>query len=129
MESDRSNLFSNLEINHYSQLNASAESMLAIEKEHFHSSTSSPTDTYTSEKGIMVALGFIATLLLCSGIQLYRSMNVNPVRVKGTKSNRAFTLKSRNLKKKIHLSEFNNFAKPQEIETSAIQNSISHGKF
>ena len=134
MKNNNSNIFSELEFGHHYQLNSSSETVSPIDRRDVSSPATIATGTHISEKSIMAALGFIATLLLFSGMQLYRSLNLNPASGKITKSNLTFISKTkdfntRNLKQEMHLKEFDNFIDLRKNEISTIQNAISQGKF
>ena len=134
MKNNNSNIFSELEFSHHYQLNSSSETVSPIDKKDVSSQATTATHTHTSEKSIIAALGFIATLLLFSGMQLYRSLNLNPASDKIRGSNLTFISNTKdfdthNLKEEIHLKEFDNFIDLQKNEMSTIQNVISQGKF
>lgn len=126
MTSDRSDLFSKLEFGHNYQFNNSSETVLPIDRKDVSSQTTIATHTETSETGIIVALGFIATLLLFSGMQLYRSVNLNPASTKAPRFNRTFVFNTNNfnynsLDEEIHFK--------RKTEMLIIKNTISQGKF
>lgn len=127
MDGDRSDIFPNLEFAHYYQLNSFPETIVSKEKEHSRSSTSTITPTHTSEKGIVVALGFITTLLILSGMQLYRS--VHPVKVKTTKSNRVLISNTKNLTTETFAEKSDRQQNYKITEIWGIQNEVSYGKF
>lgn len=127
MDNDRSDIFPKLEFAHHYQLNSSSETVVSQEREHSHSSTSTIAPIHISEKGIMVALGFITTLLFFSGMQLYRC--VHPAKVKTTKSQRVFTLNTKNLTTETFAKKLDRQQNYKVTEIWGIQNEVSYGKF
>ena len=126
----RSNLLPDLEFAYDDRPYNTLEAMLQIENSSFNSvaNTAASANAYVLERKIMVALGFIAVLLFFSGLQLYRSVNVKPIRVKKITPNKAFILKADSTAE-ILTEEFDRFADSHTIQTISIQNAISHGKF
>lgn len=137
MKSERSDVFSNLKFTHYDRLHTTPEAVLSTENKSSNTTTSTAVNTHVSEKGIIFALGFIATLLFFSGLQLYRCVNLNPIRAKATTlprtlpnaPDKAFAFKTKNSTTEIPAKKINRFVSSHRIETRSIQNSISHGKF
>lgn len=132
MKNSLSDLLSKLEFGHHYQLNSFPTSALTKKKEN----SRLPTDklSYTPEQGIMFALGFIATLLLLSGMQLYRSVNLNLFPTKTVKFGQisSFGIKKsnkNNFKAEIQLKEIGSFTNLRKTEMSIIQNSVFLGKF
>ena len=129
MKSNRSDLFCDLEFTYDYRPYNTLEAMLPRENSGYNlvaSTALSKANSHASEKGIMVTLGFIAALLFCSGLQLYRSVDVNPIRVKRTAPNRAFVFKT-NSTAEISREKLDRLASSQRIKTVSIQNAISHG--
>lgn len=82
-----------------------------------------------SDSQILIALGFIASLLSIGGMQLFRSVNASYTQIKPTsaKSAPAFDLKdSASIAPSVELDSLTN---SQKAEISIIQNTISNGKF
>ena len=137
MNGDRSDLFSNLELTHYDRLHTTFETALTKENQNFDATINTAANSHASEKGIMFALGFIATLLLFSGLQLYRCVNLNPIQPKAIMRsrplkivpNRAITFKDRNSTTEVPANKFNRFDPSHKVKTLGIQNTISQGKF
>ena len=116
MKNEQSNL--------YSQLNSNPETMLLTEKTHSNLIANRENYTSVSEKEIMVALGFIISLLLLSGWQLYRSFNISPAKASTSQIEVEFN-SGEALVEKLAKQERNE----QIIKFQSIQNAISHGKF
>ena len=146
MKGDRSDFFFNFESARHNQVNWDSafkargiisqpngrSVIVPINKNDLHSRSHTAADTHTSETGVMLALGFIASLILFSGMQLYRCVNLNLASTATTQSERTFIINSKdvnnNLNQETNLNEANTTAR-QKIEMSAIQNSISLGGF
>ena len=136
MKSDCSNMFYSHEFAYYARQHTTPKAALPSENQSSNPTTSTAVNSHASEKGIIFALGFIATLLFFSGLQLYRCVNLNPIRAKAIKLPRTlqiapvrtFTFKTKNSTTEILTKEFDRFASSQ-TETLSIQNAISLGKF
>ena len=126
----RSNLLPDLEFAYDDRPYNTLEAMLQIENSGLNSvaDTTASANACVLEKRIMVALGLIAALLFFSGLQLYRSVNVKPIRVKKITPNKAFISKADSTAE-IYTGELDRFADSHTIQTISIQNAISHGKF
>lgn len=121
MKNEQSNSYSQLEFSHYYQLNNDPETMLLMKKTRFNSTVNRKDCTSVSEQEIMVALGFIISLLLLSSWQLYRSFDISP--------KKAMSNSEQALVKKIAKQELEQERNKPIIELQFIQNIISHGKF
>ena len=128
MKRDRSDFRSRIELDGYDRFNGIPETALPIDRKNFQTQADNVTSASTSETGIMVALGFIATLLLLSGMQLYRSVNLNPAKANNSNFGRtsAFNAESFSQSRSQKLKSFTDL---QITEMSTIQNDISQGKF
>ena len=126
----RSSWLRDLEFAYDDRPHNTLEAMLHIENSSFNSvaKTAVSPNAYVLERRIMVALGFIAVLLFCSGMQLYRSVNVKPIKAKKITSNKAFILKADSTAE-IFTEELGRLASSRQVEIMSIQNSISHGRF
>ena len=129
MKRDRSDMFYHLEFARFARQHSFGNDTSPSENKGSNSTTSTAVNTHASEKGIIFALGFIATLLFVGGLQLYRCVNPNPIRVKEIAPDRAFTFKTENSTTEIPAKKFKRFASSHKIKTLSIQNAISHGKF
>ena len=136
MTDDKANFASKHESTAYYRLNSIPTTWSSIEAECFDLPKNTTNNTQTSETGIIVALGFIATLLFFSGIQLYSSVNISPAKLSFSQRVQLSTVAT----KQYFLSRFNrklnktqshkpiNFSN-EEIEILKLQNAISKGKF
>lgn len=128
MKRDRSDIFSNFEFAQSYQLNSTPEAILPMDQKLSNLARNTKTTTRTSEEGIMFALGFIATLLFFSGMQLYRSLNTNPVKVKTKRPYKVLNLNTEDLTTEMPLKKLNYQHNKQIVEILTIKNAISHGK-
>lgn len=134
MENNRSDLLPKQELDYRHQSTNSSRNTSLTKKQDIIHSSNSAAHTHAGERGIIVALGFIATLLLFSYMQLYRSVDRNPASTKTIESNRIFTsninnFNTNNFKEEIHLEKFDSLTHRQKTEVLSIQNAISKGKF
>jgi uncharacterized membrane protein YciS (DUF1049 family) len=115
-----------------------------MEAECFNTVKNKTTNTQTSENGILFGLGFLATLLFFSGLQLHYSLNIAPAKSEINKLQKAFTSNTKTLATGITLKEFNKVQNYQKINFSnteinnlaiknaglqAAQNTIAQGEF
>ena len=129
MSREQSNLFPNLQFGHYYQLNSTSEAVRVVDQERSNSPINATAKkSGTSDRGIIFALGFIAMLLVFSGMQLYRSFNANPVKAKVVKS-KASRFSSEEIDVQIPGAGFSQKINNQKLEIFAIKNAISRGKF
>ncbi|MGL6340226.1 MAG: hypothetical protein ACRC80_13945 [Waterburya sp.] len=144
MKDNKSNSFSEREFAEYHQINSIPRNILLMEAECFNTVKNKTTNTQTSENGILFGLGFLATLLFFSGLQLHYSLNIAPAKSEINKPQKAFTSNTKTLATEITLREFNKVQKYQKINFSnteinnlasnnirlqAAQNIIAQGKF
>lgn len=132
----KSNFFSQLEFTEYHRLNSVPETMSLIEAECFDIPADETTSTRTSEKGIIFALGFTATLVVLSGVQLHRSVEAPPANWEISKSQKLSTFDPKKYLIPIPARKLNRAQSLQktdfsrdEIEILKIKNAIAHGKF
>ncbi|MBE9043190.1 hypothetical protein IQ255_01990 [Pleurocapsales cyanobacterium LEGE 10410] len=127
---NESDFFAELKFAQYYQLNSIPETILLMEAEHSMTSAKTTVESKASERAVIFGLGMISTLLLLSGIQLQRSVNIIPDTIETTQTSRksnstpniSFRKFSQQNHQKLGLSK-------RTIETFAIKNSISQGKF
>ena len=86
MKNHNSDFLTELKFTEYCQLNSIPETMFLIEAECLTSPADTATDTEPSAKGIIFGLGMIATLILLSIFQLYRSLEITPAKLEITHS-------------------------------------------
>ena len=129
MADQKFNIFSEPEFREYYRLNNISQTMPFTEAECFNMLADTTNDSETSSgKGIICALASITILLLLSGIQLYRSVEVTPVipEVNRTKKNPSILSKRpyfpRSNRQNLDITT-------NEIEILTIQNMISKDKF
>lgn len=121
MKKDRYDLELQLDFSRCDRLNSNLETVSAIEKA-YSNSTAKRKDYYNvSEKEIIVGLGFIISLLLFNGWQLYSSFSVSSVE-RTSKPKKVFI-------KKTATSKIESEQNQQKIELLAIQNIIYCSSF
>ncbi len=129
MADQKFNIFSEPEFREYYRLNNISQTMPFTEAECFNMLADTTNDSKTSSgKSIICALASITILLLLSGIQLYRSVEVTPVspEVNRTKKTPSILSKRpyfpRSNKQNLDITT-------NEIEILTLQNMIAKGKF
>lgn len=93
MNKKQSNLDCQSDFYHGDRLNSNYKSISIIEKAYFHPATNQRNCDRSSEKEIIVGLGFIILLLLFNCWQLHRSFNIGYTK-QASKSGKAFIEKT-----------------------------------
>ena len=129
MADQKFNIFSEPEFKEYYRLNNISQTMPFTEAECFNMLADTTNDSETSSgKGIICALASITILLLLSGIQLYRSVEVTPVIPEVNRTKKTPSI----LSKRPYLPRSNRQnldITSNEVEILTLQNMISKGKF
>ncbi|MGL5940094.1 MAG: hypothetical protein ACRC2S_06850 [Waterburya sp.] len=144
MKNNKSNSFTEREFAEYHQVNSIPRNILLMEAECFNTVKNTTNNTEASEKGILFSLGFLATLLFFSGLQLHYSLNIAPAKLEINKTQKVSASNTKILATGITLKEFNKVQNYQKINYStneisnlvsnnirlqAAQNTIAQGKF
>ena len=93
------------------------------------SAVNTATPQQISESQILIALGFIASLLLVGGMQLFRSVNASSSHIEPTSTEPTLTFNLEDSTSIAPSVELHFLTHSQRTEILTIQNAVSQGKF
>ena len=105
------------------------ETIFPIEKEGYSTLKTRTDYTQPDDRGILFALGLIASMLLFSGIQLQLAFNASPYKLRFTSPPKTSILNQKQLTTAMPREKLNHQDSNRHIEKLLMINAVAHIKF